>query len=253
MISPYTHVCGILAGTGVASGGKYRGIAPDCMLICGKVLDEKGNGSLKSLLKGLEWVMELRKQYPIRIINISIEMGADAKLKEEEWDLMHKYLEFLWSEGVMIVAAAGNRGPEPMSISPISEGGCCVCVSCHDEGFVGKNGKACSDYSGRGPGKNSIQLSGLDNPLKKPDIVAPGTDIVSCSNKARPYYVAKSGTSMATPIVTGACALFMQKYPNATNIQMKKCLLATARDLSETWSVQGAGMLSVNRFLRSTI
>lgn len=250
---PYTHVCGILAGTGLASAGKYRGIAPACRLVCGKVLDYKGGGSLKNLLKGLQWIMEIRKQFPIKILNISIEMESTSKLKKEELLLMQKYLEFLWSEGILIVAAAGNHGPEPMSISPISENGYCICVSCHDEGYVGKSGKACSEYSGRGPGKGSISLSRLDNPLKKPDIVAPGTDIVSCSNKLRPLYVAKSGTSMATPLVSGACALFMQKYPNATNIQIKRSLLATARDLGETWNVQGAGMLSVRKLLQSTV
>lgn len=250
---PYTHVCGILAGTGIASGEKYRGIAPECMLVCGKILDYKGGGSLKSLLKGLQWIVDIRKTFPIRILNISVEMGADAKLDKEELKLMHQYFELLWKEGIMIIAAAGNHGPEPMSISPISENGCCVCVSCHDDGFVGKGGKTCSDYSGRGPGKGMIPMSGLDNPLKKPDIVAPGTDIVSCSHRLRPLYVSKSGTSMATPMVSGACALFMQKYPQATNIQIKRCLLSSARDLGEAWNVQGAGMLSVRKFLKSMI
>lgn len=246
-------MCGILAGTGLASEGKYRGIAPGCMLICGKVLDFKGGGSLKSLIKGLEWIIEIRKQFSIKLLNISIEMGVDAKLDKEELLLMYKYLEELWSAGVMIVGAAGNHGPEPMSISPISENGCCLCVSCHDEGFVGKNGKSCSEYSGRGPGKGVLYFSRRDNPLKKPDIVAPGTDIMACSHRLRPLYVAKSGTSMATPIVSGACALFMQKYPNVTNTQIKRCLLTATRDLGEPWNVQGAGMLSVSRFLQCTI
>ena len=251
--SSYTHVCGILAGSGIASADRYRGIAPECMLVCGKILDYKGGGSLKSLLKGLQWIMEIRKEFPIKILNISVEMGADAKLDKEELKLMHRYFEQLWQDGMMIVAAAGNHGPKPMSISPISENGCCVCVSCHDEGFVGKGGKTCSEYSGRGPGKGILVMSGIDNPLKKPDIVAPGTDIMSCSHKLHPLYATKSGTSMATPMVSGACALIMQKYPNATNIQIKRCLLSSARDLGETWNVQGAGMLSVKRLLQSTI
>lgn len=246
-------MCGILAGNGIASAGKYRGVAPECLLICGKVLDYKGGGSLKSLLKGLQWIDEMRREYPIRILNISIEMESEAKLNKDELLLMHEYLERLWQKGIIIIAAAGNRGPEPMSISPISENGSCVCVSCHDGGFVGVNGRSCAEYSGRGPGKGSIPLSRQDNPLKKPDIVAPGTDIVSCSHRIRPLYIAKSGTSMATPLVSGACALFMQKYPNATNIQAKRCLLKSARDLGETWDVQGAGMLSIRRFLQSII
>lgn len=245
-------MCGILAGTGIASGEKYRGIAPGCTLVCGKILDEKGGGSLKSLLKGLQWIVEVRKTLPIRILNISVEMGTDAKLDKEELKLMHEYFEYLWEGGMLIVAAAGNHGPKPMSISPISENGCCICVGCHDEGFVGKSGRSCSDYCGRGPGKGVLAMSRTDNPLKKPDIVAPGTEIVSCSHKMPHYYVSKSGTSMATPMVSGASALFMQKYPEATNNQIKRCLLSSARDLGEPWNVQGAGMLSVRKLLQNS-
>lgn len=250
-IGPCTHVCGILAGSGIASREKYRGIAPECTIVSGKILDEKGGGSLKNLLKGLQWIDEIRKTLPIRILNISVEMGTDAKLDKEELKLMHEYFEYLWEGGVLIVAAAGNHGPKPMSISPISENGCCICVGCHDEGFVGKSGRSCSDYCGRGPGKGVLAMSRTDNPLKKPDIVAPGTEIVSCSHKMPHYYVSKSGTSMATPMVSGACALFLQKYPETTNIQLKRCLLTSARDLGEPWNIQGAGMLSVKRLLQS--
>ena len=244
-------MCGILAGNGKASGGKYRGIAPEALIICGKVLDYKGGGSLKSLLKGLQWIMDIRKEYPIKILNISIEMESEEKLNKEDLVLMQQYLDFLWKEGIMIVAAAGNHGPKPMSISPIGELGSCVCVSCHDGDYVGEGGKTCAEYSGRGPGKGIVPVSRLYNPLKKPDVVAPGTDIVSCSHKLYPFYIAKSGTSMATPMVSGACALFLEKYPNATNVLIKKRLLQTATDLGETWNVQGAGMLSVRKMLRS--
>lgn len=250
---PYTHVCGILAGNGRASAGKYRGIAPESLLICGKVLDDKGGGSLKNLLKGLQWMVDIRKEFPVKILNISIEMDSEAKLDKDELLLMHQYLEFLWREGIMIIAAAGNHGPGPMSISPISENGCCICVSCHDEDYVGANGRTCAEYSGRGPGKGLLPLSKTDNPLKKPDLVAPGTDIVSCSHKLRPLYIPKSGTSMATPLVSGACALFIQKYPNTTNTQLKRCLIKSARDLGEPWNVQGAGMLAVNKLLQAII
>ena len=84
-------MCGILAGNGIASAGKYRGVAPECLLICGKVLDYKGGGSLKSLLKGLQWIDEMRREYPIRILNISIEMESEAKLNQDELLLMHQY------------------------------------------------------------------------------------------------------------------------------------------------------------------
>ena len=86
------------------------------------------------------------------------------------------------------------------------------------------------------------------NPLKKPDILAPGTDIVSCNyHYATKPYIAKSGTSMSAPIVSGACALCLQKYPRLTNKELRRLLLGSAADLGQSWSVQGAGMLQIDR------
>lgn len=259
-IGPYTHVCGILAGNGAASNGKYKGVAPECTLLCGKVLDQKGAGSLQNLLAGLEWVIELKKDFPIRILNISIEMEQTTNLDPEEVSYMQHFMEFLWKENVIIVAAAGNKGPGPMSISPIGEAGNCICVGCHDGDYTGAGGRTCAEYSGRGPGKAQEEISLMRNPLKKPDLVAPGTDIVSCSNKAfrrnhvwHHAYIAKSGTSMATPLVSGACALCLQKYPEITNKQVQRNLLRTAKDLGENWNAQGAGMLQVTKLLENVM
>lgn len=263
-------MCGILAGDGTASEGKYRGVAPECKLICGKVLDRKGGGSLKDLLEGLNWILEIKKSYPVRILNISIEMDMENHLKKDELILLHKYLDLLWRENVLVVVAAGNKGPEPMSISPISDGGNCVCVGCHDDGYIGADGKSCSSYSGRGPGKHLDKYTQNSNPLKKPDIVAPGTDIISCNYKVsiihtsvhhgkgntgkwHQAYVMKSGTSMAAPLVSGSCALCLQKYPKITNTDLQRLLLHTAKDLGENWSVQGAGMLQVDAMLENVM
>lgn len=249
-----THVCGILGGSGAASKGKYKGIAPECLLVCGKVLDRKGAGSLKGLLRGIEWIMDLRRHYPIRIVNISIEMDDEEKLNQEELELLREYFEILWQQEVLIVAAAGNKGPNPMTLSPIGESGCCICVGCNDGNYKGADGHACSDYSGRGPGKRTDRRA-CANPLKKPDIVAPGTDIVSCNYRFRDRpYVAKSGTSMSAPIVSGACALCLHKYPWLSNLELRRILLNSARDMGQGWSAQGAGLLQIDRLLaRGTI
>lgn len=215
-------MCGILAGNGKLSDTKYRGIAPQCSILCGKVLDEKGGGSLKNLLMGLE---DYRNDENISCQNIEYfnRDGTDSSFKPDEVALLHKYLEYFWSSNVMIVAAAGNKGPEPMSISPISESVECICVGCNDGDYVGAGGRTCAAYSARGPANVYDVNPAKGNPLKKPDIVAPGTDIVSCCNRVygrnnrwRQPYIAKSGTSMATPIVSGALALCLQKYPQIT-------------------------------------
>ena len=249
-------MCGILAGSGRLSNRKYQGIAPECKLICGKVLDAKGNGDLLKLLQALEWVIALRKYYPIRLINISIEMGNEQPWKPEEYRQLLQMLDFLWQENVLVVVAAGNRGPNSMSVSPLGVSTKCICVGCHDEDFKGRDGKNCMEYSGRGPVNvlEGIRL-GRDA-LKKPDIVAPGTQIMSCYHglhmRGKKYvnaYIEKSGTSMATPIVSGALALALQKYPQISNEDLKRNLLNSARDLGEKWCIQGAGILDIHKFL----
>jgi serine protease AprX len=59
--------------------------------------------------------------------------------------------------------------------------------------------------------------------------------------------VKKSGTSMATPIVSGAAALLLQKYPYMNNEQVKRKMVYSARDLGEAWNKQGWGMLDIQR------
>lgn len=248
-----THVCGILAGNGTASRGKYRGIAPECLLICGKVLDKKGGGNLSSLIRGLEWIIEEKKKYPIKVLNISIEMESDDSVDEEEWKTFRKYMNHIWELGITIVAAAGNKGPNLMTLSPIGECASCICVGCHDGDYRGKRGsRVCDQYSSRGPGRDLDNI--ISNPLKKPDIVAPGTDIISCHYKYNiSPYIAKSGTSMSAPIVSGACALCLQKYPNKSNSDLRRMLLSSAKDLGESWSKQGAGMLRIDQLLARKI
>ena len=123
-----------------------------------------------------------------------------------------------------------------------------VTVGCHDGAFYRDNPERCETYSGRG--------SRDGNPCK-PDIVAPGTNIVSCNvnynrknGRVRDAYIAKSGTSMATPVVSGAAALALQKYPHMDNETCKQKLQFTATDLGIPWNRQGWGMVNVGRLLR---
>lgn len=240
-----THVAGCLCGSGKLSGGRFAGIAPATRLIVGKVLDYKGDGMIESMIEGIEWILKCRKQYDIRILNISIGMGEGTDEKRME-RLLQK-IDEAWEEGLVVVCAAGNSGPEPMSLSPIGAGKYVITVGCHEGGYFGNKEGLCESYSGRGP---SIYE------FKKPDIVAPGTDIISCNAffekrgmRYRNGYVSKSGTSMATPIVSGALALLLQKYPFYSNEQAKRKLQHTARDLKEPWNKQGFGMVQINSLL----
>lgn len=236
-----THVCGILCGSGRLSEGRYRGMAPGAELVVGKVLDARGDGETENMIEGLEWVLAQRDRYRIRILNISVGIGAlDDRLKEAA--LMRK-LEQLWDEGILVVCAAGNKGPRNNSIASIGGNGRVVTVGCHDGAYFRDHPGRCETYSGRGDPNGR---------MRKPDLVAPGTEIVSCNvhcretrNGYRNAYLAKSGTSMATPVVSGAAALLMQGDPGMTNEECRDRLLFTCTDLGLPWNRQGFGMVNV--------
>ncbi|MCM1569551.1 MAG: S8 family peptidase [Roseburia sp.] len=234
-----THVCGIICGSGKASAGKYCGMAPAAQLVVGKVLDSRGDGSTEQMLEGLNWVLQLRKEYSIRILNISV--GTTELPGESKRERLKEKLNQIWEEGITVVCAAGNQGPDPGTISALAEGSRVICVGCHDGEYYRELRGRCDSYCSRGV---PYALP------RKPDIVAPGTNIISCSNRyPRELYTAKSGTSMATPIVSGAIALGLLQEPMLTNEQIKHRLTATATDLGEAWNKQGWGMLNVEAFL----
>lgn len=237
-----THVAGCVGGSGYASRGLYRGMAPACRLCVGKVLDNNGEGSIDSMRRGLLWVMKNRVRYQIRVLNVSLGIGTDG-----EKDRMHELTELLddmWRQGVVVVCAAGNNGPKEGTISPLGASRSVITVGCHEGGYFGARGDLCENYSGRGS-RNML--------YRKPDVVAPGTDIVSCNVRCRgndrsgyrDAYTRKSGTSMATPIVSGAAALYLQKYPYMNNEQVKRQMIYCASDMGDTWSKQGWGMLNL--------
>lgn len=235
-----THVCGCIAGSGKMSNGLYTGIAPDTRLVVGKILDKKGDGNVNKMVEALQWILDIKDIYHIRVLNISI--GTGDGYKEQEYGEIKELLNEAWYHGIMIVCAAGNSGPANGSISMLGMNRNIITVGCHEGWESYRFGRPCQLYSGRG------EISDI---YRKPDIVAPGTEIVSC--KAAPYrgktilskyYCKKSGTSMATAIVSGCCALFFQKNPLESNEYCKRRLLQTARNLGEAWNKQGYGMVN---------
>lgn len=222
-------------------------MAPEAKLVVGKVLDRQGEGSCDSMQEALEWVLRVKNRYGIRVLNISVGIG-DLKERYKE-QMLRKSLELLWDHNILVVCAAGNTGPEDGSISEMASSRKVLTVGCHDGRYCKNDPGRCETYSGRGRRYDVT---------RKPDIVAPGTRILSCNafwqnRNGRIYrpYVAKSGTSMATPIVSGAAALVMEKYPQITNEEFVRLLSLTATDLGEPWNKQGFGMLNVRRLLEN--
>lgn len=219
-----THVCGVI-------GGNTIGIAPACRLIVLKVLDETGNGNVEQSMRAFRWILEHQETYNIRVVNISMGMGTQAE-KEGKRYIMSA-VELLWNMGLVVVAAAGNLGPKEGSITIPGLHEHVITVGSYD-----------NNQSGRGSVRRRIF---------KPDLVAPGSRIFSCNafwnQKEEPLYVAKSGTSMSTPIVSGAVADLLSKYPNLTNREIKKRLKNSCDTLGMPVTRQGSGLLNMQKLL----
>lgn len=236
-----THVCGILAGSGKLSNGIYAGIAPRAHIFMAKVLDQSGNGCVESVLDGIGWVLSRKDADHIRIVNISVGTQPGVKSKDERRLL--DGVEALWDAGLVVVVSAGNYGPAPGTVAVPGSSRKVITVGAVDiVNGLGRTGKEKWNYSGRGPTKNCVI---------KPDLVAPGTYIVSCRSsygaRFAPPYAVKSGTSMATPVVSGAIACLLSKYPDMTNVEVKlklrtSCVAGESEDA-------GWGMLNVQRLL----
>ena len=227
-----THVAGLVAGDGTASMGKYRGAAPGCGIISLKVLDRYGTGSQDDVLRALRWIRENRQQYRIRVVNISV--GTTCNSKRNHARLLES-VEQLWDEGVVVVTAAGNQGPRPGSITAPGSSKKVITVGSSDL-LEGR-----SAISGRGPTAECVC---------KPDIVAPGNKIMSCV-PGKPFsYGVKSGTSMSTPLVTGAIACALEKNPALTNTDIKTMLMNSAEDMGLPQNLQGWGKFNRRKFLK---
>lgn len=234
-----THISGIIGGSGKASGGKYRGVAPGCSIIMLKVLDRKGNGYASDVLSGLKWIRDNKERYGIRIVNISV--GSFSRKGMTENSILVRGVNAAWDDGLVVCVAAGNMGPGMNTITTPGISRKVITVGCSDDDKeVNVMGNRMIDYSGRGPTGACIC---------KPEIIAPGAGITSCSNETG-QYASKSGTSMSTPLVSGAIALLLEKYPDMTNRDVKLMLRERAVDMGLPMNQQGWGMLDVENLLR---
>jgi serine protease AprX len=228
-----THVAGIIAGSGASSNGKYAGLAGGANIVAVKVLDSSGNGKIDDVLRGVDWLMENHGKYNIRVVNISF--GSAMNLDSDNASgcgRMVEGIERLWDSGMVVVAAAGNSGPKPGSVTAPGVSRKVVTVGAFDEVRF---------RSGRGPTKDCVV---------KPEVLVRGTNIVSCSN-IQGRYAMKSGTSMAAPIVSGAVARLLQKNPTLTPGVVKLKIHDSAIMQEKYRSLCAWGVLDVGRLLKS--
>lgn len=227
-----THVSGILSGEGNLQK-EYHGIAPGAELVCLKVLDKNGNGKREQVIEAVQWVIQHSRQMNIRIINISV--GSVREGDEQDQRLID-CVEHAWDSGITVICAAGNLGPRPYTIT--APGNSRKVIT------VGMSEDLTNWYSGCGPTRACIC---------KPDLVAPGSRIISCNAFYTGYkngYCIKSGTSMATPMISGAVALLLEKEPWLSNVEVKMRLKESSVDLGMEQNRQGWGQPDIAKLLK---
>lgn len=230
-----THCAGIVAGNGGKSNGLYRGIAPEANIIGLKVMDSMGSGNMSNILAALDWVYKNKEKYNIRIVSMSL--GASGV--KSKYDPLVMAVEKLWDNGIVVVAAAGNEGPYLSTISSPGSSAKIITVACSDDkGTPNISDDVIAEFSSRGPSYFS---------KLKPDLAAPGVNIMSLSTGGG--YVQMSGTSMSTPIISGCCALLLEKYPELTPEEVKRKLMSNTNDLNDIYQAQGRGLVDLNKLL----
>ena len=233
-----THVASTIAGTGAASGGKYVGVAPGAQLLDGKVCVVDGCAD-SWILAGMQWAADQGAQ----IVNLSLG-GYDSP----GLDPIEQAVQDLTAQrGVLFVVAAGNSGPSAGSVSSPASADAALAV-----GAVDKSDQL-ADFSSRGPRAGDAGV--------KPDLTAPGVDIVAARSKdaseGTPVgddYLRMSGTSMATPHVTGAAAALKQQHPQWTPAQLKSALMASSKlNTGQDVYAQGAGRVDLARAITQQV
>lgn len=224
-----TFVAGVCSGNGSLSGGAYSGIAPQSNIFSLKALSKKGEAGADKILGAMEWVYDNHKKYDIKIVCMSF--GSEPLGFN---DPIMSGAEALWQEGVVVVAAAGNSGPEYQTIKSPGVSSKIITVGGFDDNRIDSdnfNEKffEVASFSSRGPSFNRF----------KPDLIAPSVDITSCG--LNNDYVKLSGTSVATPMIAGLCALILEENKLLNPSQVKSKILSLCKPVCFNKNLEGYG------------
>ncbi|MDF6045549.1 S8 family serine peptidase [Streptomyces sp. JH14] len=208
-----THTASTIAGTGAASDGKERGVAPEADLLVGKVLSDEGPGLDSWIIAGMEWAARTEHA---KVISMSL---GDANRHAQNDPMSMAVNELTAETGALFVVAAGNEGTGPYTVTSPATADAALTVGAVD------SSNALANFSGAGPRQ-------LDDGLK-PDITAPGVGVLAARSQYLPdidnnYYTGMDGTSMAAPHVAGAAVLLAQKHPEWTAQDLKSALMSTS-------------------------
>ncbi|HTX32973.1 MAG TPA: S8 family peptidase [Solirubrobacteraceae bacterium] len=227
-----TDVAGIIAGNGNNLSpsnplrGEYVGVAPDANLISVKVSDENGNATVLDVIYGLQFAIDHESAYNIRVVNLSLDAETPQSYKTDPLDAA---VESAWMHGIVVVAAAGNRGDVPGAVqyAPANDPYVITVGAVDEQGQTNPANDVIASWSSQGTTQDGFQ---------KPDVYAPGAHIVSVLAPGSYFasacppcevggeYIRTSGTSMAAPMISGLVADVLQVHPDWTPDQVKGAL-----------------------------
>ena len=252
-----THVAGTIGGNGKMSKGEFKGVAPKVNFINVKVSDDRGAGMESDVVDGLQWVLDNKDVYNIRVVNISLNSSSAQSYHTSPLDAA---VEILWFNGIVVVVSAGNNGTGEDSgiLYPPANDPFVITVGAIDD----RQTQVMDDDE-----LVSFSAYGTtENGFAKPDVVAPGVNIIAVlaqnnaelikghpDHRVEKEYFRMSGTSMSSAVTSGAVALLLQDEPGLNPDQVKYRLMATARpfDGPEPGST-GAGYLDIHAAVHGT-
>jgi serine protease AprX len=225
-----TFIGGLIAGSGAASLGGVRGVAPDADLISLKIAGRDGSADITHVMAALQWAVSFKDVYNIRVVNLSL--GTDST-QDYRIDPLDAAVERAWQAGLVVVVSAGNNGPGAGTINKPADDPFVLTVGAvRDNTTPGRGDDSVAPFSGTGPT--------AANGLSKPDIAAPGGSVVSSrvpgsyvdnafpSARVGTAYFKGSGTSFAAAVASASAALVLDRTPALTPDQVKARLVDTA-------------------------
>ncbi|WGL52247.1 S8 family serine peptidase [Nocardioides sp. BP30] len=240
-----TFVAGTIAGSGAGSDGAVKGVAPGADLVALKVAGADGSSDVLRVITAVQWAVNHAAKDNIRVLNLSL--GTDST---QDWriDPLDAAVEGAWRAGLVVTVAAGNNGSGGIG-KPADDPYVITVGASDDATTTASDDDTIGSFSSVGP-----TAAGL----AKPDLVAPGTHIVSSrspgstvdttypGSEVGSSYFRGSGTSFAAPQVAGAVALLLQQRPNLSNNHIKGMLLRSAIALPDApATAQGKGALNI--------
>jgi serine protease AprX len=243
-----THIAGLIAGNGKnlpqsdPNNGKYVGVAPHANLIAVKAGDEHGGATVLDVIDGLQFVVDYKKDYNIRVVNLSLRSTSAQSYTTDPLDAA---VESAWFSGIAVVVAAGNEGTasDAVSYAPANDPYVISVGGVDDQGTRTTTDDTVASWSSRGTTQDGIT---------KPDVLAPGAHMVSTLAPGSDYaslcpqcvtdgaYFKVGGTSMAAGVVSGAVADIVQAHPAWTPNQIKSTLMRRGRALTSMTTSSGA-------------